>query len=71
MYIESCSSDYLYDHMGNLTNEGKAEYWVEVNKLIEHFDCRKIKLLSQVNEKEKQEYWVHKHKYHKDRCNDH
>ena len=70
MYIESCSSDYLYDCMGNLTNEGKAEYWVEVNKWIERFDCRKIKLLSQVDEKEKQEYWARKCKYHDDHRND-
>ena len=26
MYIESCNSEYLFDKMGNLTSEGKAEY---------------------------------------------
>ena len=53
MYIESCSSEYLFDKIGNLTNEGKAEYWNEVNKLVEKLDCRKIKLLPKVDERAK------------------
>ena len=62
MYIESCSSEYLFDKIGNLTNEGKAEYWNEVNKLVEKFDCRKIKLLPKVDEREKRQYFERKYR---------
>ena len=57
LYIELYNGEYYYDRMGNLTNEGKSEYWNEVNKLIEKFGCRKIKLMPKIDEKEKHDYF--------------
>ena len=66
IFIESCSSEYQYDKMGKLNDRGKIDFWSEVNSLIEKFDCRKIRLLLQVQEKHKYEYLKRKSKDRKE-----
>ena len=44
LYIESCSAEYQYDHMGNLKEEAQVDFWKEINILLEKFDCKKIDL---------------------------
>ena len=44
MYLEACTSEYLFDRLGKLNEEGKIEMWREIDALIEKFDCKKINL---------------------------
>ena len=56
LFIEGCCSEFHYNRMGYLNNQGKSDFWKEVNNLLEKFDCRKINLLPKVDDNEKEDY---------------
>ena len=43
--INSCNSYDHFDKMGRLSTKGQADFWYELDELLEHFDMDKIKLL--------------------------
>ena len=56
MYLDKCASEYQFNRMGYLSNDGMADFWREVDDLVEQFNCDKVKLLPRVNECEKFDY---------------
>ena len=53
IYLESCSSEYQFDRMGKLNEQGMLDMWCEIDKLLEKFDCKKIDLKPTSYDKEK------------------
>ena len=56
MYIEACTREAQYDLMGNPNNEGKVDFWEEINNLIKKFDKKKLKLLPRREEDDRRRY---------------
>ena len=59
MYLEACTSEYLFDRLGKLNEEGKIEMWREIDSLIEKFDCKKIDLKPVSYDQERYAYIQH------------
>ena len=60
MYIEKCNSEFQFDRMGYLNNEGMDVFWREVDQLLEMFDCDEIKLLPRVEDRDHRDYLAQK-----------
>ena len=59
-YVENCTEEWYFDLLGNLNEEGKSEFWHEVNHLMERFDSSKVKLQPRQNYAEQRKYLMKK-----------
>ena len=49
MMINSCNSSSHFTHLGELSDKGKQDLWLELDYLLEKYDCKDIKLLPNPN----------------------
>ena len=65
LYVEKCMFEFQFDRMSNLNSQGMADFWKEVDGLIEQFDVHKIKLLPRIDEWERCDYLKKSKGHHK------
>ena len=45
MTINSCNTSSHFSHLGDLSDKGKEDLWLEIDYLLEKYDRKEIKLL--------------------------